>query len=48
MITAIATFQLPNPITRDEARKIFLRTAPKYQNVPGLIRKYYLLSPDGK
>jgi len=47
MITAIATFQLPNPITIDEARKIFLSTAPKYQNVTGLIRKYYLLSPDG-
>lgn len=47
MITAIATFQLPNSITIDEARKIFLSTAPKYQNVPGLIRKYYLLSPDG-
>ena len=47
MITAIATFQLPNSITRDKARKIFLSTAPKYQNVPGLIRKYYLLSPDG-
>jgi len=47
MITAIATFQLPNPITIDEARKIFLNTAPKYQNVTGLIPKYYLLSPDG-
>ena len=47
MITAIATFQLPNSITIDEARKIFLSTAPKYQNVPGLIRKYYLLSEDG-
>jgi hypothetical protein len=46
MITVIATYQLPTPITRDEARKIFLSTAPKYQGVPGLVRKYYILSQD--
>jgi len=47
MITAIATFQLLQPMTLDEARQTFLSTAPKYQGVPGLIRKYYLLSQDG-
>ena len=47
MITAITTFRLPTPITRDEARRIFLSTAPKYQGVPGLVRKYYVLSQDG-
>jgi len=47
MITVIATYQLPTPITRDEARTIFLSTAPKYQGVPGLVRKYYVLSQDG-
>jgi hypothetical protein len=47
MITAITMFQLPKPITRDEARKIFLSTAPKYQGVAGLVRKRYLLSEDG-
>lgn len=47
MITAIATFRLPQPLTLDEARKIFLSTAPKYRGVAGLIRKYYLLSQDG-
>jgi hypothetical protein len=47
MITTIATFQLPKPITLDQAREIFLSTAPKYQGVTGLIRKYYLLSQDG-
>ena len=47
MITVIATFQLPKPITRDVARRIFLSTAPKYQGVAGLIRKYYVLSQDG-
>ncbi len=48
MITVMATFQLPKAMTRDEARKIFLSTASKYQAVPGLIRKYYVLSQDGK
>lgn len=47
MITAIVTFQLLNPITLDEAREIFLSTAPKYLGVTGLIRKYYMLSEDG-
>jgi hypothetical protein len=47
MITAMATFKLPKPLTLDEARKIFLSTAPKYQDVAGLIRKYYVLSQDG-
>jgi hypothetical protein len=46
-ITVIATYQLPKPITRDEARRIFLSTAPKYQSVVGLVRKYYVLSQDG-
>jgi hypothetical protein len=47
MITAITTFRLPKPVTRDEARKIFLGTAPKYQGVPGLVRKVYVLSQEG-
>ena len=47
MITALTTFTLPKPITREEARRIFLSTAPKYQGVPGLLRKTYLLSEDG-
>ena len=48
MITVMVTFQLPKAMTLDEARKIFLSTAPKYQAVTGLIRKYYVLSQDGK
>jgi len=48
MITAITTFQLPKPFTREEARSIFLSTAPKYQGVSGLFRKSYILSEDGR
>jgi len=47
MITAITNFKLPKPITEEDARRIFLGTAPKYQNVAGLQRKYYILSQDG-
>jgi hypothetical protein len=46
MITALVQFKLPHPVTPDKAREIFSSTAPKYRDVPGLIRKYYLLSED--
>ena len=47
MITALVQFKLPQPVTRDKAQEIFTSTAPKYSEVPGLIRKYYPLSEDG-
>lgn len=47
MITALTSFTLPKPITREEACAIFLSTAPKYRDVPGLYRKTYVLYPDG-
>ena len=47
MITALVQFKLPQPVTREKAQEIFLGTAPKYREPPGLIRKYYLLSEDG-
>jgi len=47
MITAIVQFRLPQPITRQKAREIFLSTAPRYLETPGLLRKYYVLSENG-
>ena len=47
MITAFVQFKLPEPLTRDKAKEVFSSTAPKYREVHGLIRKYYLLSEDG-
>jgi hypothetical protein len=47
MITVFTTFNLPEPITREEARSIFQSTAPKYRDVQGLFRKIYVLSEDG-
>ncbi|WP_299178777.1 YdhR family protein [uncultured Neptuniibacter sp.] len=47
MITTITKFKLSESITRNEARDIFLSTAPKYQDLPGLYRKSYFVSEDG-
>lgn len=48
MIITVVQFRLPEAITREEAKGIFLNTAPKYREVDGLIRKNYILSEDGK
>jgi hypothetical protein len=48
MITALVQFKLPKPMTTDQAQAVFAETAPKYREVKGLIRKYYLLSEDGE
>lgn len=47
MIIATTSFKLDKPVTREEARAIFLTTAPKYQGVAGLLSKHYVLSEDG-
>ncbi len=47
MLTVIVEFQLQQPMTVDEAKATFLSTAPKYQTMAGLIRKYYFISEDG-
>lgn len=47
MLTVIVDFKLPQPISTQQAREIFLSTAPKYQGLTGLIRKYYFIVPDG-
>ncbi len=47
MITALVQFKLPKPMMRDEAQQVFSTTAPRYRDLPGLIRKYYVLSEDG-
>jgi hypothetical protein len=48
MITAIVQFKLPQPLTVAEAEQRFAKSAPSYENLPGLVRKYYLLSEDGQ
>ena len=46
MVTVIVQFQVGD--TKVEVLKeIFAASVPKFQQVPGLLRKYYLLSDDG-
>ena len=47
MITAIVRFALPQPLTPQAAKEAFLATAPRYRDLEGLVRKYYILSEDG-
>ena len=46
MITALVQIKLPEPMAKDKAKDVFAGTAPKYREVTGLIRKYYLISED--
>jgi hypothetical protein len=48
MITAIVQFGLPKPVSLAEAAQMFESTAPRYQGLPGLVRKYYLRAEDGR
>lgn len=48
MITALVQFRLPEPLSPEKARELFLGSAPNYLCVDGLVRKYYLLSEGGR
>jgi hypothetical protein len=48
MITAIVQFSLPKPMSLADAARTFESSAPKYQGLRGLVRKYYLRSEDGR
>lgn len=48
MITAIVNFQLPSDMTSEKAAAAFQASAPNYQNLQGLVRKYYLYDDDRK
>lgn len=47
MITTIVQFTLHTPISRQGLHQFFAEIAPAYRDVPGLIRKQFLLSDDG-
>lgn len=48
MIVAIVRFPIPGGLSHDAAREAFLTSAPSYQGLPGLRRKYYLRTEDGQ
>src|SRR5215472_15390587 len=48
MITVITRFAVPTTINASQMRAGFTEAAPAFRNVPGLIRKKFLLSADGR
>lgn len=48
MITVITRFTVPTTIDANQMRAGFTQIAPAFRNVPGLIRKQFLLSGDGR
>jgi Putative mono-oxygenase ydhR len=48
MVVTIVTFHLREATTVADIAQTFRATAPKYQAVPGLLRKNYWLSEDGR
>ena len=48
MTTILTRFPLPANVPAEEVRAAFTEAAPYFRNVPGLIRKQFLLSLDGK
>ena len=46
LITVVTRFQLPAGLTADQIRAAFEKAAPKFRNVPGLVRKHFLHSKD--
>ena len=48
MITVITRFAVPTTINANQMRAGFTQIAPGFRNVPGLIRKQFLLSADGR
>ena len=48
MITAIVQFRLPDRLDYEEARELFRHVAADFRRPEGLVRKYFLLSEDGR
>jgi hypothetical protein len=46
LITVVTRFQLPAGFTADQIRTAFEEAAPRFRNVPGLVRKQFLHSRD--
>jgi len=46
LITVVTRFQLPPGLTADQIRTAFEQAAPKFRNIPDLVRKQFLYSKD--
>jgi hypothetical protein len=48
MITSLTRFQLPSGVPTEAIKNGFLEVAPHFKHPAGLLRKYFLVSEDGK
>jgi hypothetical protein len=48
MVTSITRFQLPPGVPTEAIKNGFLEVAPRFKQPSGLLRKYFLISEDGK
>ena len=48
MIIVITRFSVLTTINTSQMRTAFTQASPAFRNVPGLIRKHFLLSTDGR
>jgi hypothetical protein len=46
LITVVTRFDLPAGVTADQIHAAFNEAAPRFRNVPGLVRKQFLCSKD--
>ena len=46
LITVVTRFQLPAGVTAEQIHAAFEEAAPRFRNVPGLVRKQFLRSKD--
>jgi heme-degrading monooxygenase HmoA len=46
MITVVTRFSLPADVTAEQISATFDQVAPRFRNVPGLVRKQFLRSKD--
>lgn len=45
MIVSIVRFKLPPDVDLERAEALFRQSAPRYREIDGLVRKYYLFAP---
>jgi len=48
MFLTLVRFVLDEPMSLEDATRRFALSAPKYLHVPGLVRKHYVWSEDGR
>src|SRR4051794_10429648 len=48
LMTVVTRFPVPTNMTDEEIRDAINEAAAHFRNIPGLIRKQFLLSPDGR